>query len=163
MKTLFAVLMMITMMFTAPVMAAEEGAPAPDFTLKSLDGNNIKLNELRGTVVLVNFWASWCGPCRTEMPLLNNLYSEYRDYGFTVVGINLDEERSQAMKLLEKVPVSFPVLFDPDNSTSETYGVDAMPTTVLIDRNGVVRHHHRGYKEGFMDKYEQQVKSLVLE
>ena len=166
MKTVLAVLITIAMtlsMLATSALAAEEGKPAPDFTLKSLDGRNVKLNELRGTVVLVNFWASWCGPCRTEMPLLNDLYREYRDYGFTVVGINLDEERSQAMKLLDKVPVSFPVLFDPDNGTSETYTVDAMPTTVLIDRNGVVRHHHRGYKDGFMDKYEAQIKALVLE
>lgn len=163
MKTISALLIVIAMTVSASAWAAEEGKPAPDFTLKALDGSNIKLNELRGTVVLVNFWASWCGPCRTEMPLLDDLYGEYRDYGFTVLGINLDEERSQAMKLLDKVPVSFPVLFDPDNSTSETYAVDAMPTTVLIDRNGVVRHHHRGYKEGYMEKYEEQVKALVLE
>ncbi|MED5432447.1 MAG: TlpA disulfide reductase family protein, partial [Pseudomonadota bacterium] len=77
--------------------------------------------------------------------------------------VNLDEDRSQALKLLDKVPVTFPILFDPDNLTSESYGVDAMPTTVLIDRNGVVRHHHRGYKDGYMDKYEDQVKALVLE
>ena len=107
--------------------------------------------------------APWCGPCRTEMPLLDALYEEYRDYGFTVLGVNLDENRDQADRLLDKIPVTFPVLFDPQNSTSETYGVDAMPTTVLIDRNGVVRHHHRGYKDGYMDKYEEQVKALVLE
>lgn len=163
MKIIIAMLVVVSMGISQPLLAAEEGKPAPDFTLKALDGSNVKLNELRGTVVLVNFWASWCGPCRTEMPLLDNLYREYRDYGFTVLGINLDEEHSQALKLLDKVPVTFPVLFDPDNRTSETFAVDAMPTTVLIDRNGVVRHHHRGYKEGFMDKYEQQVKELVLE
>lgn len=142
---------------------ASEGQTAPDFTLKSRAGENVKLNELRGTVVLVNFWASWCGPCRTEMPLLDDLYQEYRDYGFTILGVNLDEERAQAEKLLEKVPVSFPILFDPTNSTTETYNVDAMPTTVLIDRNGVIRHHHRGYKDGYMDKYASEVKALVLE
>ena len=80
-----------------------------------------------------------------------------------MLGVNLDENRDQADRLLDKIPVTFPVLFDPQNSTSETYGVDAMPTTVLIDRNGVVRHHHRGYKDGYMDKYEEQVKALVLE
>lgn len=163
MKTVFAALCALLMTISLPVMAAQEGETAPDFTLQSLDGGNVKLNELRGTVVLVNFWASWCGPCRTEMPLLDNLYKEYRDYGFTVLGINLDEEHNQALKLLDRVPVSFPILFDPGNSTSESFAVDAMPTTVLIDRNGVVRHHHRGYKDGFMDKYEEQVKALVLE
>ena len=162
-KRMLAAVLIAGLALTGPAVAAEEGKPAAGFTLESLDGPNVKLNELRGTVVLVNFWASWCGPCRTEMPLLDTLYREYRDYGFTILGVNLDEDRSQALKLLDKVPVTFPILFDPDNLTSETYGVDAMPTTVLIDRNGVVRHHHRGYKDGYMDKYEDQVKALVLE
>jgi len=143
--------------------ACHRGGASTGLTLKTLDGSNLKLSEQRGTVILLNFWASWCGPCRTEMPLLDDLYQEYRDYGFTVLGVNLDENRDQADRLLDKIPVTFPVLFDPQNSTSETYGVDAMPTTVLIDRNGVVRHHHRGYKDGYMDKYEDQVKALVLE
>ena len=162
-KTLMLVIGALALIFSSNALAAEEGAPAPDFTLKTLDGSNLKLSEQRGTVILLNFWASWCGPCRTEMPLLDDLYQEYRDYGFTVLGVNLDENRDQADRLLDKIPVTFPVLFDPQNSTSETYGVDAMPTTVLIDRNGVVRHHHRGYKDGYMDKYEEQVKALVLE
>ncbi|MEH6785609.1 MAG: TlpA disulfide reductase family protein [Alcanivorax jadensis] len=162
-KTLMLMIGALALIFSSNALAAEEGAPAPDFTLKTLDGSNLKLSEQRGTVILLNFWASWCGPCRTEMPLLDDLYQEYRDYGFTVLGVNLDENRDQADRLLDKIPVTFPVLFDPQNSTSETYGVDAMPTTVLIDRNGVVRHHHRGYKDGYMDKYEDQVKALVLE
>jgi peroxiredoxin len=143
--------------------SADVTGQAPDFTLKSSSGENIKLSELRGTVVLLNFWASWCGPCRTEMPLLDNLYQQYRDYGFTVLGVNLDENRDQADMLLSKVPVTFPILFDPQNHTSESYAVDAMPTTVLIDRNGVIRYHHRGYRDGYMDKYDAQVKALVLE
>jgi peroxiredoxin len=143
--------------------SADVTGQAPDFTLKSSRGENIKLRELRGTGVWLHFWAAWCGPCRTEMPLLDELYQEYRDYGFTILGVNLDENRDQANLLLDKIPVSFPVLFDPANSTSETYQVDAMPTTVLIDRNGKVRYHHRGYKDGYMDHYRTEVKELVLE
>lgn len=161
-KTLTMMMAALALMFASNAFAAE-GEPAADFTLKTLDGSNLKLSEQRGTVILLNFWASWCGPCRTEMPLLDDLYQEYRDYGFTVLGVNLDENRDQADRLLDKIPVTFPVLFDPQNTTSETYAVDAMPTTVLIDRNGVIRHHHRGYKDGYMDKYEEQVKALVLE
>jgi len=161
-KILAALLCGLGLVIATHGTAAEEEM-APDFTLKSLGGENIKLSELRGTVVLLNFWASWCGPCRTEMPLLDDLYQQYRDYGFTVLGVNLDENREQADRLLDKLPVTFPILFDPQNGTSETYTVDAMPTTVLIDRNGVIRHHHRGYRDGYMDKYEAQVKALVLE
>ena len=161
-KMMMALLAGLALLWGAAAMA-DEGEPATDFTLKAANGKNIKLSELRGTVVMLNFWASWCGPCRTEMPLLDDLYQQYRDYGFTVLGVNLDESRDQADRLLEKIPVTFPVLFDPQNQTSEAYGVDAMPTTVLIDRNGVIRHHHRGYKDGYMEQYENQVKTLVLE
>lgn len=105
-----------------PAMAAEPlSGPAPDFTLKSNSGENIKLSELRGQVVLINFWASWCGPCRKEMPLLDQLYQQYKPLGFTVLGVNVEEDPAQARTLLGKVPVSFPVLFDGTNAVSKQY------------------------------------------
>ena len=140
-----------------------QGKTAPDFTLKARSGENIKLSELRGQVVMVNFWASWCGPCRKEMPKLDKLQDEYADYGFTILGVNLDEDRAKAEKLLAHVPVDFTILWDPESRVGELYNVDAMPSTVLIDRDGKLRHLHRGYKPGYVDKYEKQVKQLVLE
>lgn len=143
--------------------AGEVSGPAADFTLKSRSGKNIKLSELRGEVVMINFWASWCGPCRQEMPLLDALYKKYRDYGFTLLGVNVDENQAAADKLLGTIPVTFPVLYDATNSVSELYDIDAMPSTILIDRDGNMRYLHRGYKSGYEDHYDEQVKLLVLE
>lgn len=136
---------------------------APDFTLKSTQGDNIRLSEHRGEVLLLNFWASWCGPCRQEMPLLNNLQQRYSNLGFNVVGVNVDKDSALANKLLKDIPVSFPVLLDNTGTVSASYNVSAMPTTVLIDRDGNVRYLHKGYKPGYELDYEQQIKELIRE
>ena len=136
---------------------------AKNFTLKSRSGKNIKLSEFRGQVVLLNFWASWCGPCRQEMPLLEKIYKKYKPLGFTILGVNVEENSAAAKKLLRNVKVSFPVLFDTKNITSNLYKVSAMPTTVIIDRNGNKRFLHKGYKPGYENDYKKQVKQLLRE
>ncbi len=143
--------------------AVELDLKAPDFTLKSKDGGNFRLSEHRGEVIFINFWASWCGPCRQEMPLLDKLHARYADAGFKVVGISIDEEQTEADALLKKIPVSFPVLYDSESSVSQLFDVDAMPTSVLVDRNGNMRFLHRGYKPGYEDDYRAQVKELIRE
>jgi peroxiredoxin len=143
--------------------AAPDSGPAPDFTLKSLDGTNMKLSEMAGNVVLINFWASWCGPCREEMPLLNALHNKYQPLGFTVLGINVEEQVDSARGFLRDFPVDFPVLLDNRNQVSQLYEVVAMPTTVVVDRDGKLRYLHRGYKSGDEEKYRQMVKKLVRE
>jgi peroxiredoxin len=157
--TLAAVLVLLTTMVTA----GTAQAPAPDFTLKSNSGENIRLSELRGEVVLINFWASWCGPCRQEMPILSELHDKYKAMGFTVLGVNVEENSSAARKLLKDMPVSFPVLFDNDSSVSKQYDVAAMPSTVLVDRNGDMRYLHKGYKPGLENTYVEQVRNLIRE
>ncbi|QFU77225.1 TlpA family protein disulfide reductase [Halioglobus maricola] len=144
-------------------LALTEDGPAANFTLKSADGSNMRLSEHRGEVVLINFWASWCGPCRQEMPELERLQQQYHDLGFTVFGINVEQDREAADRTLKDIPVTFPVLFDVENTVSETYGVDAMPATVLVDRNGVIRFAHRGYKPGYEQLYEEQIRALLRE
>ena len=143
--------------------AAEVGRPAPDFTLKSLGGPNLKLSEMAGSVVLINFWASWCGPCREEMPLLNSLHKKYEPLGFKVLGVNVEQDVKGAKGFLTNFPVDFPVLLDSDNRVSEQYKVIAMPTTVVVDRDGNMRFLHQGYKSGDEAKYRQMVKKLVRE
>ena len=145
------------------VLAAEVGKTAPDFTLKSLDGKNLKLSEMTGNVVLINFWASWCGPCREEMPLLNALHNKYEPLGFTVLGVNVEENVNGAKGFLKNFPVDFPVLLDNTNKVSKQYKVIAMPTTVVVDRDGNMRFLHQGYKSGDEAKYRQMVKKLVRE
>ncbi len=151
------------MLFASTSQAAAVGGNAPDFTLKSKDGNNIKLNEYRGDVVMINFWASWCGPCRQEMPALEQLYSKYKDLGFVILGVNLDEDSNKAIAMLDKTSVSFPILFDETKQVSKLYNVSAMPTTFLLDRNGKLRYLHKAYKPGYEHKYAKQIKTLVRE
>jgi len=136
---------------------------APDFTLQSLEGKNVRLSDFRGQVVLLNFWASWCGPCRQEMPILDEIHNHYKSLGFTVLGVNLDAKSKKAIGYLKDTPVTFPVLLDPKGDVSGEYGVQAMPSTVIIDKDGKVRFLHQGYKSGYEDDYKKQIKSLLRE
>ncbi len=148
---------------TAGSVNAGSAKPAPNFTLKSLSGKNMKLSEMTGNVVLINFWASWCGPCREEMPLLNALHKKYEPLGFTVLGVNVEEQTDKARGFLRDFPVDFPVLLDNKNQVSQMYNVIAMPTTVVVDRDGNMRYIHKGYKSGDEEKYRKMVKKLVRE
>ena len=139
------------------------GKTAPDFTLRSNAGDNKKLSELRGKVVMLNFWATWCGPCRQEMPKLAELKSLHDEYDFELLGINIDEDRAKALRLAKKLSVNFPILFDETKQVSKNYSIDAMPMTILIDRDGTVRYVHRGYKENYIGLYQQQIKKLKFE
>jgi len=139
------------------------GSSAPDFALKSSSGENLRLSEFRGDVVMVNFWATWCGPCRQEMPLLDELYSRYGRVGFSLLGVNIDDNESKAMEMVSDLGVTFPVLFDSRKEVSKLYDVDAMPVTVLIDREGKVRYVHQGYKPGYEEMYLDQIRSLLRE
>ena len=143
--------------------AEQMKTPAPDFTLKSYSGKNLKLSEYRGQVVLMNFWASWCGPCRQEMPLLEKLHNKYKKLGFTVMGVNVEEDSSKAKGIVKKNKLTFPVLFDTQNKVSQLYQVSAMPSTVIIDRDGNMRYLHKGYKPGDEKAYKKWVKKLVRE
>ncbi len=136
---------------------------APDFTLKSLEGANMRLEEYRGQVVLINFWASWCGPCRQEMPILDRLHHRYEDTGFAVLGVNVEGEAAPAQEIVDKTNVTFPILIDDGQKVSEMYNLEAMPSTVVVDRDGVVRYIHRGYKPGDEAKYVEVVKQLIRE
>ena len=148
---------------TSAVFAESIEGPAPDFTLKSRNGENIKLSELRGEVVMINFWASWCAPCRKEMPLLEVIYKKYSDLGFTLLAVNVEEDSSKANNLLRDFPVTFPVLYDNTNKVTKLYKVVAMPSTVIIDRDGNFRYLHRGYLPGYEEKYKRQVSELIRE
>ena len=142
---------------------ALDGQEAPDFALKSLDGDNLRLSEYRGEVVMINFWATWCGPCRQEMPLLDELYNRYERVGFQLLGVNIDDDPRRAMEMAEELGISFPVLFDDRKEVSELYRVEAMPVTIILDREGVVRYTHYGYKPGYEEYYLDQVRALLRE
>jgi len=154
----------LTVLATSSLAASDlAGQPAPDFALKSSTGENLRLSEYRGDVVMINFWATWCGPCRQEMPLLDQLYSRYQRVGFSLLGVNIDDDSGRAMDMIRELGVSFPVLFDSRKVVSKLYDVDAMPVTVLVDREGNVRHIHKGYKPGYEEMYLDQIRSLLRE
>jgi thiol-disulfide isomerase/thioredoxin len=138
--------------------------PAPDFNLDQYNaGKKLALSELKGQVVLINFWASWCIPCKEEMPLLDQMYRKYKPMGFTLLGVNVEPESTKAEALLQQKPVAFPVLFDRQSQVSKLYNVTSMPSSVLIDRNGNVRYLHRGYKPGDENTYLDQIRALMRE
>jgi len=143
--------------------AALTSAPAPDFTLHSVAGANLRLQEQRGQVVMLNFWASWCGPCRQEMPQLDRLYEKYHAAGFQLLGVNVDEDIHNATGASSKLGVHFPVLLDTEKKVSRLYDLSMMPSTVLIDRDGRVRYIHRGYRDGYEQTYEEQIRELLRE
>ena len=147
----------------AAIAAITPSAGAPDFTLPSLDGPNLRLHEQRGQVVMINFWATWCGPCRVEMPHLAKLYEKYRSSGFTILAVNIDEDPHKAAQLARQLGMRFPVLLDTQKKVSRLYDLGTMPSTVLVDRDGRVRYLHRGYRDGYEDLYDKQIRELLRE
>jgi peroxiredoxin len=149
------------LLMTATVNAGDTAAP--DFTLPSKTGTPMQLSKYKGSVVMLNFWASWCGPCRTEMPLMDQIYKKYSAAGFVLLGVNVDTDSTDAQKFLSQVPVSFPIAYDRENKVSKIYDVAAMPSTVFIDRKGRVRQLHRGYKPGDENEYLSEIRALIRE
>jgi peroxiredoxin len=141
---------------------AQIGTTAPDFTLHDGD-QTVTLSQFRGKPVLLNFWASWCGPCRQEMPLLEAIDKRYQNAGFTVLGVNVEGKAAPAKEIAAKAGVSFPVLVDEGQKVSELYQLEAMPSSVIVDRDGVVRYVHSGYKPGDEAKYVEVIKQLIGE
>jgi thiol-disulfide isomerase/thioredoxin len=139
------------------------GNPAPAFDLDSLAGKHVNLADYKGQVVLINFWASWCGPCRKEMPILEQLNKAYKSKGVQLVGVNVEPNSEDAKKYLQSTPVTFPILLDRASTVSKLYQVQGMPNTVILDRSGKVRYIHRGYQPGAENEYLDQIRMLVRE
>src|SRR5512140_1152136 len=146
-----------------PVVGATPSGPAPEFTLPEKGGGQVDLAKYKGQVVMLNFWASWCGPCREEMPLLENIYKKYNKMGFTLIGVNVEPDSKAAEGFLKQTPVSFPVIYDKDSTVSKAYDVSGMPSTVIIDRKGNIRVLHRGYKAGDENEYLDSIRNLIRE
>lgn len=139
------------------------GQAAPDFVLRALDAGNVRISEFRGEVVVVNFWAAWCGPCQQELPRLDQIYRRYQQAGLVVLAVNLDDDVERAQDISRRLSLSFPMLFDPAKDTGRLYQVDSMPMTLLIDREGVVRHVHESYRADDETLYLKQIRELIDE
>jgi peroxiredoxin len=163
MKNRIAILLSAALIVSLPAAAGGGSGPAPQFTLTARGGNTVSLSQYKGQVVMLNFWASWCGPCRQEMPLLENIYKKYNKMGFTMIGVNVEPDSKAADQWLQQTPVSFPVIYDKDSTVSKAYDVSGMPSTVIIDRKGNIRVLHRGYKPGDENEYLDSIRTLVRE
>lgn len=151
-------LLLVLALVTAHVSRADT---LPDFSLTGTDGKTWQLDALRGKVVMLNFWAAWCAPCRKEMPLLETLYQDLKDRDFVLLAINTETDVADAEALLQEMNLTFPILWDKDGAVVKLLGVNAMPTTLVIDTGGELRFTNRGYRPGDEDKYRQQVESLL--
>lgn len=159
----FSVLALTTLVASL-AWAATISGPAPNFTLQSNSGEQVSLASLKGKVVMVNFWATWCVPCRQEMPHLEALYQRYESLGFELLAVNVEKNEAEGIrKWLADTPVTFPVLLDPDNKVTKLYKVQTMPSTVLVARDGTMRFIHHGYKPGYENEYQTQVRALLRE
>lgn len=123
----------------------------------------LDLSEYRGKVIYVDFWASWCGPCKQSFPWLDGLVTEYKSQNFVVIGVNVDKDRSRAERFLDETPANFPIVYDPKGELAASYKVAGMPGGVLIDRSGHVRFQHAGFSEKQRGLYEEQLQTLLAE
>jgi thiol-disulfide isomerase/thioredoxin len=150
-----------------PSAALDAGQKVPPVALASMDASPVKapasVAELKGQVVYVDFWASWCVPCRRSMPALQSLYRRQRERGFIVVGVNKDPEARDAERFLRSFPVTFPLVADGDDAVAKAFGVKAMPSGYLIDRAGVVRQIHHGFTADTEKTLEREVEALLQE
>jgi cytochrome c biogenesis protein CcmG/thiol:disulfide interchange protein DsbE len=133
---------------------------APAFVLPG-DNKNISLAKLKGKVVYLDFWASWCDPCRKSFPWMNEIHSRFDSKKFTIVAVNLDPSKEDALKFLQKVPAGFDVAYDPDGKIANKYNLKAMPSSYLIDKKGNLMFTHKGYREGDTAELENKIRKLI--
>lgn len=136
------------------------GAPAPDFVLPDMTGKPVRLSDFRGKVVLLEFWTTWCPPCKLAIPELNDLYTKYKDSNLVILSVSMDEDIGIVKDFMEEYEILFPVLFD-DKGIFENFGVYTIPTALVIDEEGMVLEHHMGYAPGIFEELLEKVKDRL--
>ena len=161
----FRAFLVLCLVAVAATTAASElsGAEAPDFVLKSVSGENLRLSEYRGQVVLLSFWATWCGDCRAQLEGLAELYSRYQGAGFELLAVSLDSDSRQLADSTRALKIDYPVLHDLGGVVGQQYAVESMPLIMLIDRDGIVRDVFQGYRRGNEEQYLERVRALLRE
>jgi DsbE subfamily thiol:disulfide oxidoreductase len=174
-----AVLLLFAFVASAPVFAQSKSAPsldytvipkmepmkdrpgAPDFTLTTPDGKKASLKDYRGKVVFLNFWATWCPSCRTEMPDMDKLYREFKGKGLEIVAVNVKDKRDDAMGFVKNMKLTYPIMLDPEGEVGLLYGAWGMPATYLIDRKGVVQARLWGPAEWYSPAARNLIKTML--
>ena len=141
--------------------AVEVGARAPSFALPTAAGDMVSLERLRGKVVYVDFWASWCGPCRRSFPWMNDMRRRYESQGLSIVAINVDKKRADAVRFLSDTPAQFTVVYDAEGRTPTAYAVKGMPSSYLVDADGNVAAVEQGFRDEGRTALEQKIRALV--
>lgn len=148
-RILVPALAVASAMFSGGAVAVAPADKAPAFAAPLIGSSGqLDTRALAGKVYYIDFWASWCGPCRASFPMLDKLYARHREQGFVVVGVNQDERLDDAQRFIDRIPVNFPLIADADHRIAESYKVSGMPSGILVDRSGVVRHVMRGFRGG---------------
>jgi thiol-disulfide isomerase/thioredoxin len=161
-KFFFIAITILMSSFNFNANASEVGQPAPQFTLPALaDDKPVSLKQYAGKVIYLDFWASWCAPCRTSFPLLNKLHEKLKAQGFEVVAVNMDEDKASAEKFLKELPVSFTVLRDPKGEWADKFVIESMPTSFIIDKQGVIQNIHRGFTSDDINELEHKIVELL--
>jgi cytochrome c biogenesis protein CcmG/thiol:disulfide interchange protein DsbE len=145
---------------TATACALDRGAPAPHFELAGKDGA-VQLAQFRGKLVYLDFWASWCGPCRQSFPWMNEMQARYGARGLQVIGVNLDAKAGDARQFLAENPAQFAIAFDPAGATPRAYGIKGMPSSVLVGPDGKVLFEHAGFKAADRGALEKQIQQAL--
>jgi thiol-disulfide isomerase/thioredoxin len=141
--------------------AAETGKPAPDIVVRSADGSTQRLSALKGKLVYVDFWASWCNPCRESFPWMNELQHRYADRELVIVAVNLDAKRSDADAFLARYPAQFRIAFDAESASAREFGVKVMPTSFLVGRDGTLLYEHKGFRDSQTASVEAEIQHAL--
>ncbi len=136
-------------------------SPAPQFTLPNLEGGKVGLEDFRGKLLMLNFWASWCVPCREEMPAMELLSQKYRDHGFVILGVNLKDDKKSAVAFVKELKITFPIAFDPNGEVGLLYGAWGLPATYLIDANGIALARAWGPADWFSPGARQLIEKIL--
>ena len=159
--TIYVLVLIIT--FSTFVHAQGVGSKAPDFTANDIQGNSVKLSDLKGKIVVLDFWASWCIPCKKSMPHLIELYNQYKDTSFTIIGVNVDTEMKKLREFESDLntDIPFTLIFDKDSQIPPLYEVEGMPTTVVINKEGIIKYKEVGYTTELKDKLDKTIAELI--